>query len=63
MFLSRTQVHRSTCVLASKSVAAVTLEEVKPCLTGVEVSATYYRGGLYNPTMSCEIREFDELDD
>ncbi|CAN5188541.1 hypothetical protein BH11PAT4_BH11PAT4_5370 [soil metagenome] len=63
VFLSQSQLNIATCILASKLASGVSFEEVQPHLGGVEVHATHYHGGLYNPSISCEVREFDELND
>jgi hypothetical protein len=63
VFLSQESQNVSMCVLASKLASEVTFEELQPHLGGVEVRTRYYLGGLYNPHIFCEIREFDELDD
>lgn len=63
VFLSGTLGNQATIILASKHGAWATLEEVELYLDGVTVQVSHYHGGLYNPTMPCETREFDELDD
>jgi hypothetical protein len=63
VFLSRNLINQSACILASRSVEGVGFEEVKPYIGSLSVRLMHYQGGLYNPTMFCEIRDFDELDD